>query len=113
MGYNSPGIFIFCDFEKAFDSVNWSCLFSTLENFNFGPFLCGWIKTFYNNITSCVMNGGTSSGYFSLGIGVRQSDPLSGYLFILVIELLADAIRSDEVIKGISRKQSNKISDIC
>ena len=99
---NSPGILIFCDFEKAFESVDWSCLFSTLENFNFGPSLYGWIKTFYNNITSCVMNGGTSSGYFSLERGVRQGDPLSAYRFILVIELLANAIRSDEAIKGVS-----------
>ena len=36
---NSPGILIFCDFEKAFDSVDWSCLFKTLETFNFGPSL--------------------------------------------------------------------------
>ena len=37
-----------------------------------------------------------------MGRGVRQGDLLSAYLFILVIELLANAIRSDEAIKGIS-----------
>ena len=38
---NSLGILIFFDFEKVFDSVNWSCLFSTLEKSNFGPSLSG------------------------------------------------------------------------
>ena len=99
---NSPGILLFCDFEKAFDSVDWSCLFKTFETFNFGPSLSRWVKTFCNKITICVMNGDTSSRYFYLGRGVRQGDPLSAYLFILVIELLVNAIRSDDNMKGIS-----------
>ena len=48
------------------------------------------------------MNGGTSSGNFNLGRKIRQGDPLSAYLFILVIELLANAIRSDHNVKCIS-----------
>ena len=48
------------------------------------------------------MNGGTSSGNFNLDRKIRQGDPLSAYLFILVIELLANAIRSDDNVKCIS-----------
>ena len=32
-----PGLAIFIDFKKAFDSVDWSFLSNTLEAFNFGP----------------------------------------------------------------------------
>ena len=46
-------------------------------------------------------NNGHSSGYFDLERGVRQGDPLSPYLFILTIELLAHHIRQDKNIKGI------------
>ena len=48
------------------------------------------------------MNNGTASNYFPLERGVRQGDPLSPYLFIVVVETLAIAIRQSQDIKGIS-----------
>ena len=47
------------------------------------------------------MNNGFTNGYFKIEKGVRQGDPLSAYLFILVIEILAIQIRSDSTIKGV------------
>ena len=43
---NIPGLLIFIDFEKAFDSVEWDFLFKCLEAFNFGSDFLRWIKTF-------------------------------------------------------------------
>ncbi len=40
---NRPGIVALVDFEKAFDTVNWSFLYSTLEALNFGPTFISWI----------------------------------------------------------------------
>ena len=40
-----PGIALFLDFEKAFDTVSREFLFSTLKTFNFGPELIKWIKS--------------------------------------------------------------------
>ena len=98
---NVPGMLIFIDCQKAFDSLEWDFIFGCLEAFNFGPDFSRWVKTFYKNIQSCVINNGNVSDYFSLGCGVRQGDPLSPYLFVLAAEALAIAVRQNVHIKGI------------
>ena len=77
-----PGLLIFIDFQKAFDSLEWNFLLSCLEAFNFGPDFIRWVKTFYKNIQSCVINNGLLSEYFTLEQGLRQGDPLFGGLFL-------------------------------
>ena len=61
-----------------------------------------WIRLFYHNTESCILNNGWSSAFFKLGRGVRQGCPLSLYLFILCAEILAETIRKNENIKGIT-----------
>ena len=99
---NIPGLLLFIDFQKAFDSVEWEFLIESLKKFNFGRDFLQWVKTFYNSIQSCVINNGVSSNFFTLERGVRQGDPLSPYLFIIAVETLAIAIRQKESIKGIT-----------
>ena len=103
---NIPGILLFIDFEKAFDSLNWNFLLRCLDVFGFGPSLIKWVETFYANISSCVKNNGFCTPYFELQRGVRQGDPLSPYLFIIAAEILATAIRNRSDIKGIKLGQN-------
>ena len=98
---NIPGLAIFIDFKKAFDSLDWNFLNKTLQSFNFGPYIQKWVKTFYTDISSCVVNNGYASEFFHLQRGVRQGCPLSGTLFVLCAEILANAIRNNQYIKGI------------
>ena len=39
-----PGILLFIDFEKAFDTLEWSFLHQALEVFNFGPNIRKWVS---------------------------------------------------------------------
>ena len=97
-----PGVLIAIDFEKAYDSCSWSFLECTLRKYGIGDSFIKWVKTFYSGAMSCVSNNGFTSQYFTLERGVRQEDPLSPYLFLLVVEVLASAIRQDKKIRGIT-----------
>ena len=108
---NKKGIALFLDFKKALDSIEWSYISETLRLFNFGPDIQNWIKVFYSNVTSCVLNNGYASTFFSLHRGVRKGCPLSGVLFVLGIELFSRAVKKDTTIKGIQvNKYELKIS---
>ena len=95
---NIPGILLLIDFEKAFDSIDWNFMLKCLDAFGFGPTLIRWVETFYNGITSCVLNNGISTPYFEIERGVRQGDALSPYSFIIAAKILAGTIRSREDI---------------
>ena len=67
------------------------------------------MKFFYNNVISCVLNNGHTqemvschaSEFFALERGVRQGCPLSGLLFVIGIEVLANKITNKNTINGI------------
>ncbi|KAL9963682.1 hypothetical protein ACROYT_G027211 [Oculina patagonica] len=103
------GLLVAIDFEKAFDSLDWAFLNKALLAFNFGESFIKWVSTFYCNIKSCVTNNGFSSVHFDVKRGVRQGDPLSPYLFIIALEILAINIRSSKNIKGFKLSDNEEI----
>ena len=106
------GIFQFVDFEKAFDTLEWSFISKTLEAFNFGNNFKKWFNVLYNSVQSSVVNGEFMTNYFEITRGVRQGCPLSPSLFILAVELLALKIRQNTKCEGIylPNNQEVKIS---
>ena len=68
---NLPGLMVTINFEKAFDSLSWNFLFKVLEKFNFGQSFIKWVRIFYTNISSCIVNNGIATPLFSVGRGDR------------------------------------------
>ena len=99
--HDIPGLLLLIDFEKAFDSLSWSFIHKVLDIFNFKISIKNWIKTFYNNSLSCVIQNRFLSESFKLERGCRQGDPLSPYIFILCAEILAIVMRNSNNINRI------------
>ena len=100
---NLPGIAVFLDFRKAFDTIEWHYLEKALTHFNFGPNFLQWFKILHTDISSCVLNNGHASRiFFFHKTPQRQGCPLSGLLFVIGLELLGRAVKRDALIKGIT-----------
>ena len=89
------------DIEKAFDTLDHSCLISVFKKIGFGKNFITWIGILLKDQQSGVINGGTITQYFSLERGARQGDPFSTYIFILELEILFLFIKKHPEIKGI------------
>ena len=104
------GLIMLIDFEKAFNSVSWNFLSKTLELFNFGNSVINWVKSLQCGSTSKILQNANLSNNITMGRGCRQGDPVSPYLFVMAAEILAEAVRSNQKIEGITiYKQAQKI----
>jgi len=93
------------DFEKAFDSIEHNFITAVLQHFGFGTNFIKWINILLCDNHSCIMNNGTATNFFQVRRGTKQGDPISPYIFILIIEFLATMIRSCKDIKGLKMKE--------
>ena len=73
------------DIEKTFDSLDHDFLILTLENHGLGKSFTLWVKILLRDQESCVINGGTTTKYFSLGRGAHQGDPVSAFFIYLLL----------------------------
>ncbi|KAL0294091.1 UNVERIFIED_CONTAM: LINE-1 reverse transcriptase [Sesamum radiatum] len=96
-GYNQaklpPRCTIKVDLQKAYDSVDWDFLKEVLHIFNFPVQFIGWIEQCVSTVSFSISLNGSIYGYF-LGVrGLRQGDPMSPYLFVLVMEIWHSLLR--------------------
>ena len=91
-----PGVVCKLDIEKAYDHVNWDALFYLVDRMGFGVKRRGWIKACMTTVHFSIIANGSPVGFFGSSCGLRQGDPLSLLLFLLIMEVLSGILKKIE-----------------
>ncbi|XP_058726223.1 uncharacterized protein LOC131597549 [Vicia villosa] len=104
------------DFEKAYDKANWEFLRSMMIRMGFGEVWISWMQALVFTSHMSVMVNGSPTKEFKVERGLRQGDPISPFLFVIVAEglkgLVNKAVENGDfapkkIIKDIIKIQSN------
>ena len=83
------GVLCKLDVEKAYDHVNWGFLLYLLRRCGFCHVWISWICFCISTVRFSILINGCPSGFFASSRGLRQGDPLSSLLFVIVMEALS------------------------
>eukprot|EP00253_Pinus_taeda_P002560 PITA_02560 len=99
------GMLLKLDLSKAFDKLSWSYIHQMLIAFGFCSSWVRWIMSLITSSHLSILVNGFPSRPFKPSRGIRQGDPLSPFLFVIMAEGLGRHIKQallSQRLKGIS-----------
>jgi hypothetical protein len=92
------------DLAKAYEKISWHYMDKTLEDFCFDQHWIKWIITLVSTTSFSLLINGAPTKPFYPSRGIRQGDPLSPFLFILMMEGMSKSVNNTTTtgeIKGL------------
>ncbi|GJY32208.1 RNA-directed DNA polymerase, eukaryota, reverse transcriptase zinc-binding domain protein [Tanacetum coccineum] len=105
------------DIQKAYDTVSWEFPKDIMGSFGLPSKMTDWIMTCISTPKFTICVNGERYGYFKGGRGLRQGDPISPYIFTMVMEMV-NLIVKNEIMKNNTFKyhfscRQLKITHLC
>jgi len=78
------------DMEKIYDRIERDFIHNYLKVFGFHDIWIKWIMECITSVSYSLLINNEPTGFIKPSRGIRQGDPLSPYIFIMCMELLAN-----------------------
>ena len=90
------------DFVKCFDKCSFDILHGSLNYFEFGEIVKDWTRILYKDFSVKIQNNGYFSSKIDIHKGVHQGGCCSSIYFLVIAEILAMALRGNDLIEGLT-----------
>eukprot|EP00253_Pinus_taeda_P036718 PITA_36718 len=90
------GMLIWLDLSKAYDKVSWNYLEAILDAFGFAKQWIIWILALIKSTRFSILVNKAPTAQFTPSQSLQQGDPLSPFLFVILMEGLSRLIRREK-----------------
>ena len=84
----APRALLKLDLARAFNTISWPFLFEVLRQYGFGYRFLEWLAILLSSASTKVLINGDPGPTIWHRCGLRQGDPVSPMLFVIVIDVL-------------------------